>query len=220
MVNTTFTVKPRQEVGKAVKKLRQARQVPAQIMGAMEKPISVVFSEAAFVKLYESVGDTGLVYVSVEGESKPHPVLIEEVQVNPLTGQVMHVLLKQVNLNEKIEAEVPVELVNGKEIPGAVVITVRDVIEVQALPADLPEKFEVDISGLTEIGQDIKFSQLNYDKSKVKLMISEEELDTPVVLLQAVKEEVEETPAEVPAEGEAAGEAAATPAAETEAKSE
>ncbi len=205
MVNTTFSVTPRTETGKAVKRLRKNRLVPGQIMGQLDQPISVMFPEAAFVRLYETVGDTGLVYVEVEGESNPRPVLIEEVQSQPLTGQVLHVLLKQVNLKEKIKAEVPVELINDeKEIPGTVVLLVQDVIEVEALPQDLPEKFIVDASLLTEAGQVVTFAQLDYDRSKIEILISEEEIGNPIVMRQAVKEEVEEVVEVAPVEGEAA----------------
>lgn len=165
-----------------------------------------------FSKLYQEVGDTGLVYLTVEGEKTARPVLVEDIQFHSLRDQVLHVVFKQVDLKEKITAEVPVKLVGECKIPNTVVITVHDAIEIEALPTDLPESFEIDISGLTEIGQMITFKDIVIDRSKITFQVSEEELDTPVVMLQEVKEEpVEEAPAE-PAEGEApAATEAATP---------
>jgi hypothetical protein len=62
------------------------------------------------------------------------------------------------------------------------------------LPTDLPEKFEIDISKLTQVGQSVSYQDLVYDKNLVTLMIEEEELNNPIVILQEQKEEVEEEP--------------------------
>lgn len=202
--------------GKKVKQLRSQGILPGNVMGNQVDSVPVSMSLTSFNHLYNQVGDTGLFYLELDGEAAVRPVLIEDVEVNPISNQPQHVTFKQVNLKEKITAEIPVELVGEFKTAGAVVITVHDAIEVEALPTDLPEKFEIDISGLSEIGQDITFNQLNYDREKVTLMVSEEELDTPVVLVQEVKEEpVEEVVEEV-----AEGDAAETPADTTDAAAE
>jgi len=194
-----FKVASRSLLGKKVKQLRTQGLTPGNVMGNSVASTPVSVPTTKFVKLYDQVGDSGLFYLEVEGEDSARPVLIDEVEVNPLTNQPQHVVFKQVNLSEKISAEIPVELVGEFKVSGAVVITVHDAIEVEALPTDLPEKFEIDISNLTEIDQAVTFNDLAYDRDKVTLMINEEEFDTPVVLVQEVKEEPAET-AE-PAEG-------------------
>jgi large subunit ribosomal protein L25 len=87
----------------------------------------------------------------------------------------------------------------------------HDVVEVEALPQDLPEKFEIDATQLTEVGQMVSYKDLQFDRSKVTLMIDEEQMDEPVVMVQEVKEEVEPEAAEgdAAAEGAAPAEAAA-----------
>lgn len=211
----TFSAKPRTIMGKKSHTLRGQSLVPANITGDLDKPIPVSIEKQAFVKLYEKVGDTGLVYVQVEGDKAAHPVLINEVQMDPILSDVLHVVFRQVNLKEKVEAEVPVELVGELQVKDALVVTVHDAIEVSALPTDLPEKFEIDISQFTEIGQQVTFAQLSYDKSKVELKIEEEEMETPVVLVQEIKEEVieeEPTVAEGAEGGEVPSEGATAPA--------
>jgi large subunit ribosomal protein L25 len=214
--NATFTVQPRTILGKSVKTLRRQAQVPANIHGDLETPIAVTAETIPFTKLYSQVGDTGLVYLTVGDEKTARPVLIDEVALNPVTQAVAHVVFKQVSLKEKVTAAVPIEFVGEVNVPESVLMYVRDEIEVEALPTDFPDKIEVDISVLTEIGQSILIADLNYDKTKVKLMIEDEDLDKPVVLLQAqraeeVEEEVEPTGAEA-----ADAEAESTEPAESE----
>lgn len=212
-----FAVKPRTILGKAVKKLRKQKQVPANVISASGESTPIVFSEIEFKRLYDKAGDTSLVYVNVEGDKSKKPTLIDEVQSDSISGQITHVVFRQVNLKEKIKAEVEISLVGESDVPNTFVLLVHDKVEVEALPTDLPDKFELDVSGLKEIGQMITFAQLPYDKSKVELQMSEEELESPVVMLQEVKEEVEEAPVEVT---EGAGEAGEAKPEATEAEPE
>jgi large subunit ribosomal protein L25 len=215
-----FAASPRSVFGKKTKLLRKAFSVPANITGDVEKSVPISVSTTDFAKVYDKIGDSGLVYLKVEGEKDERPVLVSEVQEDPITEEVLHVMFRQVNLNEKVSAEVPVKIVGELAVRNALVVTIQDTVEVEALPQDLPEKFEIDISQFTEFGQSITFNQLNYDHSKVELLIEKEQLDTPIILVQEVKEEVEEAPvAAAPIEGAApaAGDAATTtpaPAAE------
>ncbi len=208
----SFSATPRTILGKKSHQLRATNQIPANISGDLDKPVPIAVDKTAFTKLYAKVGDTGLVYLKVEGEKVARPVLINEVQIDPIIATILHVSFRQVDLTEKVNAEVPVELVGELNVDNALVVTVQDAIKVSALPQDLPEKFEIDISQFTEFGQSVTFAQLSYDKSKVELDIDEEQLDTPVVLVQEVKEQVEEEPAAEAVEGEAAPAEGATPA--------
>jgi large subunit ribosomal protein L25 len=228
---TTFTVQPRQVVGKKVKTLRQEGLIPANIHGSVKNSISVSMDQVDFRDLFHEVGETGLVYITVEGTDQQRPVLVDDIQFEPVTGDVTHVVFKQVNLKEKLTAEVPLVFTGEIDIPEAVLVTVRDSVEVKALPTDLPEKFEVDITALKEIGDSILLSDLEFDESKITLEV--ESLDGPIIMLQAQEEEPEEEEevvtevigedgevievegeGEVPAEGEA--EAAETETTETE----
>ena len=197
---TYFSAKKRSIKGKKVKSLRREGIIPANIHGDIKEPMSIEVPDLEFAKLYREVGDTGLVYLQIENE-KDKPVLVDQVTYNPVDDSIEHVVFKQVNLSEKISAQVPVEVVGEVEVPEAVLVTVVDSVEVEALPADLPEKFEVDVSRLKEFGQSITFADLKYDASLIKLMVDEEQMQSPIVLLQEKVEEVE-VPEEA-AEGEA-----------------
>lgn len=214
----TFKVAPRTIKGKKVKSLRQEGIVPANVVAESAVSTMIEVDRKSFKHLYDKAGDTTVIYLQVGESQETVPVLVEQVEVHPVTNETQHIVFRQVNLKEKIEAQIPVELVGENKVPDAVVITVHDEIEVRALPTDLPEKFEIDISVLTEIGQAVTFADLKFDREKVELIL-EEDLETPVVMLQEVKEEVIEEVAapegeegtetaggETPAEGEAPAE--------------
>lgn len=185
------------------KKLRRTKQIPANIYGHGKPSQMIKFNESQFSTLYQKVGDTGLVYLQVEDTKKDLPTMIGEIQEDPITDKVLHVTFQEVSLAEKVQAEVVLEIVGETDVPDTVLVTVRDSVLVEALPTDLPEKIEVDITGLVEIGQSITLADLKFNKEKVSLVIGEEGEDAPVVILQAVKEEVV---VEEPVEDEVAGE--------------
>lgn len=203
-----FHVKTREIEGKKVSQLRNAGSLPGNVYGLSEDSQAVVVDQKIFAKLYAEEGDTGLIYLNIDESKKQIPVLIDEVDYHPVTGALVHAVFRRVNLAEKIEAEVPIELVGENDVPGSMVLTVRDSLEVMALPAEIPEKFTVDISTLKEFGDTITIADLDIDLSKVEVVITGDmDMSDPVVLLQEVKEEVEEEVAE-PEEVEITGEKA------------
>lgn len=214
MTQTKFQVDQRAD--QKPKSLRQEGIVPGNIYGKGDS-VAVQMNSRAFEKLYNEVGETGLVYVQVGEGKTEYPVLVDEVQVDPINSSLVHVSFKQVDLTSKIKADVPVETVGKFEVPEAVLMLVKDEIEVEALPADLPEKFEVDVTGLTEIGQMITFKDLKYDRSKVELTLGEEGEDEPVVIVQ---EQQEEEPEEVPVEEGVEGEEGAATTESSESSEE
>lgn len=205
MTQTIFQAEKRSD--KKTKQLRREGILPANVFGAAGS-LALQVNSKGFADLYEEAGETGLIYLNIAGDNKQRPVLIDEVQMDPVDGSLIHASFKQVDLTDTIEAEVPVETIGKFEVPEGVLMVVKDEITVEALPTDLPEKFEIDVSVLTEIGQVIAYKDLKYDRSKVKLILGEEGEDEPVVLVQ---EQQQEEPAEeaAPAEGE---EGAAAPA--------
>ena len=197
----------RKLTGRKVKTLRAAGLLPANIYGKKIDSLAVQVKLSDFKKIYEEVGETGLVTLKVQGakgKAQDRAVLVSNVQVHPVSDIPVHVDFRQVDLKEKVTAEVPVELTG--EAPaekGGIGTAVQyfDEIEVEALPLDLPEKFEIDISTLAEVDQAVFVKDLKYDKDKVAVKNDPEEIIVKVEPPQ--KEEVVAPPAEVvPAEGE------------------
>lgn len=194
-------VQERIEMGKKASKLRKSGQTLANVFGEGEPSLAVSISKSHLLRFLKTVGESTLIYLSLEDKKKEIPVLIEEIQHNSLTGEPIHISFKRVNLKEKVQAEVPVEMIGEVVIPGANVFLIKDMLEVEALPADLPENITLDISGLTEVGQSLHLSDAKYDRDKVTVILTEEELEEPLVIVQEVKEEVEEAPVEEVVEG-------------------
>lgn len=215
MTNTSFAVAPRTVFGKKVGRLRREKLLPGHVFLAGNPSATIQCNTITFEKLYEDVGETGLIYLTIEGEAKPRPVLIDEVQVDPVSGATLHVAFKQVDLSQEIEADVPVETIGEFNVFEAVMVVVKDAIGVKALPANFPEKFAVDVSTLKAVGDMITLKDLQYDKSLVEIMgvETDEDWDQPIVLVQ---EQKAEEPEEEPVEAEAEAEAESSTAAEAE----
>lgn len=202
MDTKTLKVEIRKVLGRKVKHLRQKGILPGNIYGKKIKSQAIQVSQKEFEKIYKLVGETGLFKLKIGDSEKP--VLIHNVQRHPVTDQFLHVDFLQVDLKEKVVAKVPVELVGEspaeKQGLGTVVLMFNE-IEVEALPADLPEKFEIDKSALTEVEQTILVKDLKVDKSKVDIKANEDEIVVKVEPPQ--KEEIVEKPTpEAPIEGE------------------
>lgn len=207
MEKIILKAKVRKEVGRKVKHLRKEGLLPANIYGKKIKSESIQIGESDFKNVYKKAGETGLVYLELESakeKKEERPVLVANIQKDPVTDSLLHIDFHQVDLKEKVEAKVPVELTGEspaeKQSIGTVVQYLNE-IEVEALPTDLPEKFQVDISTLSEVDQMVHVKDLPFDKSKIEVKTDLEEILVKVEPPQ--KEEViTPPPAEVPTEGE------------------
>jgi len=199
MEKITLKAKSRKLVGRKVKLLRKEGILPANIYGKKIKSESIQISLKEFLDVYKKVGDTGILYIN------ERPVLVANIQKNPVSDMLLHIDFHQVDLKEKVEAKVPVELIGEspaeKQAIGTVVQYLNE-IEVEALPTDLPEKFQIDISKLSEVDQMVHVKDLPFDKSKIEVKT---DLDEILVKVEPPQKEevVAPPPVEVPAEGEA-----------------
>ena len=201
MEKHTLTAGERKLFGRKVKNLRKEGSLPGNVYGKKIKSQAVVVSIKDFLKVFEEVGETGLVELVIGKDTKP--VLVHNLQIDPVDGLPLHVDFLQVDLTQKVTAEVPVETVGEcpveKQGLGTAVLVISE-IEVEALPADLPERFQIDVSTLTEVDQTVYVKDIKVDASKVEIKNNPEDV---VVKVEAQKEEKEEAPVEQPVEGEA-----------------
>jgi len=188
--------------GRKVKRIRSEGILPANIYGKKVKSTSIKIKARDFEEIFKKAGETSLVEINLDKEKRP--VLIHNVQMSPITDKPIHIDFLQVDLKEKVTAEVPVELIGEspaeKQGVGTVVQYINE-IEVEALPMDLPEKFELDTSILKDINNAIFVKDLKVkDKDKVDIKNDPEGI---IAKVEEIKEEVEEVPVptEVPAEG-------------------
>ncbi len=196
---------PRKVVGRKVKKLRREGIIPANIFGKKVKSSAISIDANEFEKLFKEAGETTLVDLELGKTAKA--VLIRNVQVHPVDGQILHVDFQEVDLKAKVTAQIPVEIVGESpaEKQGlGTVVQHTDEIEVEALPTELPEKFEVSASELTEVDQTIYIKDIKVDKSKVEI---KDDLEKIVAKVEPLRKE-EEVAAPAPVEGEVPAEGA------------
>ncbi|HJX59347.1 hypothetical protein A2V61_03955 [Candidatus Woesebacteria bacterium RBG_19FT_COMBO_47_8] len=217
MDKITLNAEKRKVFGRKVKNLRGTGILPCNVYGKKIKSEALSVNTADFIEVFGKSGETALVTLVIKnGKTEEKAVLISNVQLDPRSDKPIHADFHQVDLKEKVTAEVPVEL-NGespaeKQSLGTVVQYI-DEIEVTALPTDLPEKFTLDISVLAEVDQAIYIKDLQVDKGKVELKADPETILVKVEPPQ--KEEVIAPPAEeVVPEGEAPVEGEAAPTEE------
>jgi len=157
----TLDVSPRKVFGKKLNQIRKEGILPANIFGTNFKSVSISVPMKDFIKTYRAARGTSVIYIKLEKEEIP--VLIKKVQKHPIHNLVLHVDFKKIDLKQKVETEVPIK-VNGISIAvtqkGGVLLTQTNKLLVVALPQDIPQEIIVDISKITEIGQEIKVSDL------------------------------------------------------------
>ncbi|MFC1711054.1 50S ribosomal protein L25 [Patescibacteria group bacterium] len=196
--------------GRKVKKLRAENVLPANLYGKKTKSQALKVNLKEFIKTYKEVGETTVVDLVIGNSKAVVPVLIHNLQVDPVSQDPLHVDFHKIDLKQKVQVAIPIELKGqapGASKGGALINFVNE-IEVEALPTDLPDKLELDVSVLTEIGQSISVKDLKVDKTKIKVLADENQL---LVKIEEPKEEKEEEkPAEEVSEEEADGEETST----------
>lgn len=204
----------RKILGKKVKRLRTEGKLPAHVFGKGVDGENVLVSSKEFLKIFKEAGGSGLIDLKI-GKEKVRPVLIREVQYNPVEGEIIHIDFYQVNLSEKVKVSVPlVQIGEAPEIVKlgeAIVLQTLAQVEVEALPTDLVEKIEVDITPLKAIDDAITVGQLNYDRSKLAISTAEEEVVfklAPAVSAETAKLLEEQAAEQAAAAAETVGEAA------------
>lgn len=192
MDRLSLVAEERKILGKKVKKLRAGGQLPGHVFGKGVEGENVLVNSSDFLKTFHLAGETGLIDLKI-GKERIRPVLIREVQYDPVSGEPIHIDFYQVNLTEKVKVPVPITLVGEEtelvKLGEAIVLQTLNEVEVEALPTDLIEKIEVDISPLKAIDDAITVGQLNFDRSKLTIHAPDEEI--VVKLAPAVTAEME-----------------------------
>lgn len=199
----------RELAGHKVKKLRREGILPANLFGRGIKSQSLQVNLKDFLEVFEKTGETGLIDLVIN-DKETRPVLVGNVQVEPVSDQPLHVDFHQVNLEEKVVVAVPIHLVG--EAPAVVrdegvLVQPLAEVEVEALPTDLPDHLEADISSLDKVEATVRVLDLKVSKG-VTIQANPEEV-VAIINPKAKEEEAAPAAAETaPAEGQ--GEATTT----------
>lgn len=185
----------------ATRKLRAQGRVPGIVYGSGIEPTAVTADSLALARVLRG-GANALVDLhgvrAVEGK----PVLLKEVQRDPLSRRHVHFDLYAVNLQARLDVEVPLHFVGtprGVQFDGGVLEPLLRTLEVSCMPLSIPESIDVDISNLG-IGDAIHVRDIQLPPD----VVSKIEADATVVHVVAPRLEEEVAPAAEPVEGEAA----------------
>lgn len=159
----TYQVQRRSVVGKRVATLRREGVLPANIYGRAQESVAVQLPYVEARDLLNAHGLNTLINVQVEGEAQTRPVVVRNVELEPVNRKILHLDMYQVDLSRIIKATIPVTITG--EAPavhkfGGVLIHALDHIEVEGLPHSIPEHLEVSVVGLIEIGDHIQVKDL------------------------------------------------------------
>lgn len=218
MKHEKLKVEKRTILGKAVKKLRRDGILPGNVYGKGIKSTAVQVPTKDFNAVYKETGETGLVDLDLDG--KVITVLIQNVY-SDFRKNVLHADFFKVNLDEKVKANIPVEIVGEPKAVTekiGILMNILSEIEVEALPESLPEKIEVSVEHLANIDDQIAVSDLKVPAEVTiltdpgQVVVKIEELVSKEALEQAAAEEAAAEAAKAEGEAPAAGADGATPA--------
>jgi large subunit ribosomal protein L25 len=190
----TLTADERSERGsRAVRRLRRSGLVPGVVYGGTDGE-STSFTVESRALRQVLVDGSALIDLEVAGRTRP--VIVKDQQFHPVRGEVMHIDLLEVRLDEKIQTTVAVHIENIEEAPGikegGVLEQVTHQLNIEALPTAIPEYVPVDASGM-EIAATMTLSEVPAPEGVTFLDDPEETVIATVVVPTEVEEpEIEE----------------------------
>lgn len=191
----TITAETRDSRGKnEARRLRTKGAVPAILYGAPGSPEAVAVNPKELTKILNSkTGHNTIFNLDVAGREKT-PVMIVDWQHDPIKDHLLHVDLKRIDLTKRIHVLIPVVThgdPKGVKLQGGLLELVTREVEVECLPDEIPEQFDIDVREL-QIGQSVRVSEIPMTGSMRLLGTA----DTVVAHVVSLKAEAEAAPAE------------------------
>lgn len=178
-------VENREVFGKKLKSFRKQGKIPAVLYGPKEKSQPLFVSLKDFKKIWEEAGESTVIQLNLAKSKKE--VLIQDVAMDPVKDEPIHVDFYAVLMDKPIQAAIP--LVFEGEAPaiktGGILVKVAHEIEVETLPKNLPHEIVVDISKLENFNDKILAKEIVLPE-EVKLITNPEDV---VILVEEPKAE-------------------------------
>ncbi|HEV7508871.1 MAG TPA: 50S ribosomal protein L25 [Thermoanaerobaculia bacterium] len=191
-------VQPREETGKNANRRSRARgKIPAVVYGGGKESVSIEVDRKTLVDTMKGHGGENPIFLLKLGDKERH-AMIRNMQIDPMSRQVIHIDFQRVLMDQKVKVAVPVELVGtsvGVKVDGGLLDFVTREVHVECLPGDIPKHLEADVTNL-HIGQHFEARELKIPEGVVLL----DELEKVIVSVGHGKLEAE--PAEATAEPE------------------
>src|SRR6476659_6183494 len=181
------------EGSRTARRLRRSGEVPGVIYGGDGEPSH--FSVDARILRNTLARSGAILDISIDG-GKASPVIVKDLQRHPVRGEIMHLDLVRVNMNETIHTTVVLELVGADEAPGVseggVLSQETRELNIEALPGDIPDSIQHDVSGL-EMNATLTLSAITAPRGVTLLDDPEETVVATITppTLEPVEEEIE-----------------------------
>jgi len=193
MDEIVLAAKHRNIIGKQVRALRREGLVPATLYGRRIDPVAISLNYRETSRIMPYITSSQLLVIDLEGQK--YYALVRDKQIHPVRNTLQHVDLMAVSLDDKIRTSVIIEL-HGEapavEERGAVLVTGQEDLEVECLPADLPDRIIVDISSIKEIGDALYVRDIQLPASITVLSDPNEMMVLATYAEFEAEEEVEE----------------------------
>ncbi len=203
-IQISVTAEVRNTTGKgAARKVRREGKIPAVLYGAKQAPVSLTLNPKDMAAiLHSDAGHNSIFELSLDGHKTA--AMIVDWQRNPIKGNLLHVDLKRIAMDQRMRVKVPVQAQGeaaGVKQQGGILELVTREVELECLPGAIPEHLTIDVSGLM-IGQNFRVADLQVP-ADVKVTSDPDRVIAHVI---AVKETVAAEPAAAttPAEPEVA----------------
>ncbi len=179
------------------RRLRARGMAPAVVYGANEAATAVAVSPKEVTRILRSkTGHNTIFQLAISGAGASTPVMIVDWQTDPVKDTLLHIDLKRIDLTKRIAVKVPVHTVGeaqGVKLQGGLFEVITREVEIECLPDEIPEHFEVNVSGLM-LGQNVRASEIPLTGS-MKLLSAPELVLAHVVSMKAEEVAAEAEPA-------------------------
>ena len=196
MAQSTLVVTKRVRLGKGgSKKVREEGKIPAILYGKGSKPIPLIIDPSELkTALDTDAGINTLLELKIEEEGSETTKLtfLRDVQYNHITSMPVHFDFQELRMDKRIRVKVPVRITGrskGVKEGGLLEEIIRD-IEVECLPGDIPNSFDLDVTEL-DLNHSLHVSDIEVDE-KVDILNDPKSPIVSVIIPKAVEEEVEE----------------------------
>ena len=205
----------REILGKKVRFLRRQGVTPVHVFGHGIESMTLQCDTAKLQRVLAEAGKTRLINLKLDNEKRPRTVVVREVQLEPRTGESLHVDFYQVRMAERVKVEIPIVLVG--EAPAlkskeSMLTQDLNTLSVECLPANIPASVEVDLTSLIELDQVVRVEDIELDKAVAVLN------DPELLVVRISLRHVEKVEEPVVAEAEAVEAPEEGPLAEEEPK--
>jgi large subunit ribosomal protein L25 len=164
MSELSIDVEKRTETGtNANRRLRQSGKIPAVVYGGGKETVPIQLNRKTLIDMMKSGENENAIFLLKLADSgQERHAMIHDMQIDPLTRQVVHIDFQRIVMTEKVKVQVPVELVgtaHGVKVEGGMIDFVHREVAVECMPGDIPKHIDLDVTEL-HVGQHVEAKDL------------------------------------------------------------